>query len=75
MQVIAEEEDFIGLWPIRTFGFIQQTFKPTNVSCEGIGVLLKFVKLVFSFLNLIKVGIDAGELVQNNIIVVNILGN
>jgi hypothetical protein len=50
-------------------------FKLINVDYEEIGVLLKFMKFVFSFLNFIKIGINMGELIQDNIIIINILGS
>jgi hypothetical protein len=75
MQTIAEEENLIGLWPIRAFGFIQQTFKSTNVDYKGIGALLKLVKFILSLLNFVKIGINIGKLIQDNIIIINIFGN
>jgi hypothetical protein len=50
-------------------------FKFININYKKIDVLLKFIKFIFSFLNFIKIRIDTGKLVQNNIIIVNIFGN
>jgi hypothetical protein len=50
-------------------------FKIININYEGIDILLKFIKFIFSLFNFIKVRIDAGELIQDSVIIVNILGN
>jgi hypothetical protein len=49
--------------------------KSANIDYKEINILLKLIKFIFNFLHFIKIGIDTGKLIQNNIIIVNIFGN
>jgi hypothetical protein len=54
---------------------VTQQLRCGNINYKEINILLKLIKFIFNFPNFIKVGIDIGKLVQNNIIIINILDN
>ena len=54
-----------------TVGFVENLFEFYDISGEGICVLLDIEKAVLGFLDLVRVIVDARELVKNYIVVVD----
>ena len=67
-----KSRDFISIRPILTTSLKQNTFKLRNVYRYRVGALADGVKLIFGLLNLIRVIIYAGELVENRLIVLEL---
>jgi len=66
---LSKSRDLIGIRPILTTSLKQNTFKLRNVYRHRVGALADGVKLVFSLLNLVRVVVYAGELVENRLVV------
>ena len=53
-----------------TVGFVENSLKFSNISGEGIYILLNTKKAVLYFLDLIRIIVDARKLVKDRVVVV-----
>lgn len=71
VETLAEGRNLSDIWLIVTVGFVENSLEFCDISGEGICVLLNIKKAVLGFLDLVRVIVDARELVKNYIIVVD----
>ena len=53
-----------------TFGFVENSFELSDISGDRIGFLLNRKETIFGFLNLIRIIVNAAELIENCIKIV-----
>ena len=71
VKTLTEGRNLSDIQLIVTVGFVENLFEFYDISGEGICVLLDIEKAVLGFLDLVRVIVDARELVKNYIIVVD----
>ena len=70
IETLTEGRNLSDIWLIVTVGFVENSLEFSNISGEGICVLLDTEKAILRFLDLIRIIVDARELVKDCVVVV-----